>query len=130
MPLLRRRHPVSARPNPWSHPLPVFTYEESQIRVRFSSDPAMPICSEEIYPNEAWKSDNLVLTAHSKKPLHRHKIAHFVPWMPRDMIDAMPWAEDKKSAPEGQNRKVLVEERSEDMNGAKILWDIIPTPNS
>ena len=44
-------------------------------------------------------------------------------------MEAMSWAEDKKSAAEGENRKVLVEERSEDMKGAKILWDIIPTSN-
>ena len=132
MPLLRHRYPVSAHPNPWSHPLPIFTYKDSQIRVRFLNDPAMPICSEEIYPNEAWKSSNLVLTAHSKKPLHRHKIVDFTPWIPRNMIETVSWVVDKSSCsgPEDESWKVLVEEKSTDMNGSKIIWDIIPASNS
>ena len=129
VPLLRRRHPVSASPNPWSHPLPIFTYEESQIRVHFLSDPAMPICSEDIYPNEAWISDDLVLTAHSEKPLHRHKITDFASWIPRNMMETIFWAYDKRSAPDDKDRKVLVEEKPT-MNGTKILWDIIPISNS
>ena len=90
----------------------------------------MPVCSEEIYPDEIWKSDDLVLTAHSKKPLHRHKISDFAPWMPRNMMEVMTWAYDKRSSPEEESSKVLVEKRSTDMNGAKILWDIIPISNS
>ena len=104
--------------------------EESQIRVKFLSDPAMPICSRLIYPNEAWKSDNLVSVGHSKKHFHQHKISDFAPWMPRHIQEWMPWVPMRGGVADEEAWRVLVEERSTNMSGEQILWDIIPALNN
>ena len=88
----------------------------------------MPICSEDIYPNESWKSNDLVLTAHSKQSWHRHGISDFAPWIPRSMMEVMTWARDKYSVADEETAKVLVELK--DTDGVEISWDIIETLNS
>jgi hypothetical protein len=128
VPVLRRRHPLATRPNPWSHPLPIFTYEDFQIHVQFLSDPAIPVCSEELYPNDSWKSGNYVLATRSEKDFHMHPISDFSPWISRHMMSGISW---DTGANHGKAWKVLVEENSEGSNGDRIHWEIIwPRNNS
>jgi hypothetical protein len=127
VPVLRRRHPVTAHPNPWSHTLPIFTYEDFEIHVQFLSDPAITVCSEELYPNDSWKSGNHILARRSKKKFHMHPISDFSPWIPKHMIGGISW---DARANHDEAWKVLVEERSEGSNGDRILWEIIRVPNN
>ena len=93
----------------------------------------MPICTDEIYPNQAWRSDNLVLATKPKKPFHRHKLSDFAPWVPLNMMETMSWARlDGGTGAESETWKVNVEERLEDTDSDRdqTLWDIIPTSNS
>lgn len=120
VPVLRRRYPITNPPNPWSHPLPIFTYEDFQIHVQFLSDPAIIVCSAELYPNDSWKSGNHVLATRSKKDFHMHPISDFSPWIARHMTSGISW--DAK-ANHHKAWRVWVEDRSEDSD--RILWEII-----
>jgi hypothetical protein len=66
VPVLRHRRPAFKTPNPWSHPFPRFSYENSQIQVEFNSDPSLPSCSEHLYPNESWRYLHFVLACFDK----------------------------------------------------------------
>ncbi|KIK51529.1 hypothetical protein GYMLUDRAFT_50482 [Collybiopsis luxurians FD-317 M1] len=66
VPILRHRLPAFKTPNPWSHPFPRFSYENSQIQIEFNTDPALPSCSEQLYPNESWRFSQFVLTRNSQ----------------------------------------------------------------
>ncbi|KAF7986788.1 hypothetical protein HWV62_20402 [Athelia sp. TMB] len=124
VPVLRHSRPASRRPNPWSHPLPEFSFINSQIRVRFLSDPSLPSCTDDLYPKDSWAKKNFLLAARSKKDFHMHPISDFSPWIPASAKDNIPY--DIK-AHHLMDWKVLVEERSEDVGGERTSWEIVPT---
>ncbi|KZP21329.1 hypothetical protein FIBSPDRAFT_931743 [Athelia psychrophila] len=109
--------------NPWSRPLPEFSFVNSQIRVKFLSDPSLPSCSDDLYPEDSWATKNFVLASRpKKKALHLHPISDFSPWIP------VPMAGSFKHETEAEHAKelwVLVEERTEDGGGARTSWEIV-----
>jgi len=122
LPCLRRRRPVSGRPNPWSRPLPEFSLINSQIRVKFLSDPALPSCTDDLYPDDSWATKNFLLASHSEKDYHVHPIADFSPWIPPAMTGFFEYA---TSVRHEKDLRVLVEERTEDEGGARTSWEIV-----
>lgn len=124
VPVLRRCRPASGSPNPWSHPLPEFSFVNSQIRVKFLSNPALPSCSDALYPDDSWATKNYLLAAHTEKDFHMHPIADFSPWIPPVMAGAIPY--DARGNPSRQHR-VLVQERTEDFGNVGTSWEIVPT---
>ncbi|KZP17050.1 hypothetical protein FIBSPDRAFT_894624 [Athelia psychrophila] len=123
VPVLRRRRPVSGRPNPWSHPLPEFSFVNSQIRVKFLSDPSLPGCTDDLYPDDSWATKKFVLAAHTEKGFHMHPISDFSPWIPAAVVGSIEYNaqgdQDKKG-------RVLVEETTEDVGGERTSWEIVP----
>ncbi|KZP17341.1 hypothetical protein FIBSPDRAFT_1046867 [Athelia psychrophila] len=122
VPVLRRRRPVSGRPNPWSRPLPEFSFVNSQIRVKFSSDPSMPSCSDDLYPKDSWATKNFVLALRSEKDFHAHPIADFSPWIPATVAGSFQY---ETRGNHEKNWRVLVEERIEDVGGARTSWEVV-----
>lgn len=126
VPVLRRRRPVASRPNPWSHPLPLFSFENSQIRVKFLSDPSLPSFTDDLYPNDSWATKEFVLAMRTQKDFCMHPISDFSPWIPPSM--GVSLAYDNR-ANHDQQWRVLVEERTEDTGGDRTSWEIIPAKN-
>ncbi|KZP17014.1 hypothetical protein FIBSPDRAFT_865354, partial [Athelia psychrophila] len=128
VPILRRRRPVSGRPNPWSHPLPEFSFVHSQIRVNFLSDPSLPGCTDDLYPDDSWATKNFVLATHTEKDCHLHPISDFSPWIPAAMVDSFEY----RGVAENNNKqwRVLVEEKVEDVGGERTSWEIVPASKS
>ncbi|KZP17339.1 hypothetical protein FIBSPDRAFT_1046866 [Athelia psychrophila] len=127
VPILRRRRPVSGRPNPWSHPLPEFSFVNSQIRVKFLSDPALPGCTDDLYPDDSWATKNFVLAAHPKKGFHLHPISDFSPWIPSAMAGSFQY---ETGSSHDEKNLVLVQERVEDVGGERTSWEIVPASKS
>jgi hypothetical protein len=122
VPVLRHRRPASAVPNPWSHPLPLFYYKDEEIRVKFLSDPALPKCTQNLYPDEAWKSGDFLLAAQQAKKAHMHPLADFSPWIPNTM-SFLPRYDDRASFTKTQ--QVVVEAKLGNGVNRGHLWDII-----
>ncbi|KAF7964917.1 hypothetical protein HWV62_1653 [Athelia sp. TMB] len=124
VPILRRNRPVSSSPNPWSHPLPEFSFVNSQIRVKFLSDPSLPSCTDDMYPKGSWATGDFVLAARPEKDFHMHPISDFSPWIPAAVIGRLPY---ETGANHDKKWRVLVEERKEDAGGKRTSWEIVPT---
>ena len=124
IPVVRQRRPVMNPPNYWSHPFPRFSYENSQIQIRFYSDPALPSCSEYLYPNESWRNLQFVLARNSPQVIHMHPLSDFRPWALRVPFSPLPHSDDDHDS-EIQWR-IVVKPRSEDTADHNTLWDIIP----
>ncbi|KZP17337.1 hypothetical protein FIBSPDRAFT_865004 [Athelia psychrophila] len=125
VPVLRRRRPVSGRPNPWSHPLPEFSFVNSQIRVKFLSDPSLPACTDDMYPDDSWATKKFVLAVHTEKEFHEHSISDFSPWIPTAMVGSFEYR-TKGNRNHNKKYRVLVEETTEDVGGERTSWEIIP----
>jgi len=123
VPCLRRRRPVSGRPNPWSRPLPEFSLVNSQLRVKFLSDPSLPSCADDLYPDDSWNTKNFLLASHTEKDFHMHPISDFSPWIPPAIAGCFEYATSTRHE---KDLRVLVEERMEDVGGAKTSWEIVP----
>ncbi|KZP16232.1 hypothetical protein FIBSPDRAFT_1047698 [Athelia psychrophila] len=124
MPCLRQPRPVSGRPNPWSHPLPEFLFINSQIRVKFLSDPAFPSCTDDLYPNGSWATETFLLASNNEKGFHEHRISDFSRWIPTsDMEDSRRYDPHTRSE---KSLRVLVERRTKDVGGARTSWEIVP----
>lgn len=123
LPCLRRRRPMSGCPNPWSRPLPEFSFINSQIRVKFLSDPSLPSCTDDLYPDNSWATKKFLLASHTKKHCHLHPISDFSPWIPPAVAGSSEYA---TSARNEKDLRVLVEERMEDGGGARTSWEIVP----
>lgn len=122
VPILRRNRPVSSCPNPWSRPLPEFSFVNEQIRVKFLSDPSLPSCSDDLYPKGSWATKDFVLAVRPTKDFHIHPIADFSPWIPATMTGTFDY---KTGANHDQQWRVLVEERTEDAGSARTSWEIV-----
>ena len=122
---MRQRRPVMNPPNHWSHPFPRFSYENSQIQIRFYSDPALPSCSEYLYPNESWRNSQFVLARNSPQNIHMHPLFDFQPWALRVPFIPLPHSDSDNYNSDIQWR-IVVEPRSESTADEKTLWDIIP----
>jgi len=122
VPVLRHRRPVFNTPNPWSHPFPRFSYENSQIQIEFNSDPALPSCSEQLYPNESWRSSQFVLARDSQQSLHMHPLSDFQSWALRVPFTPLSHWGTVASVQWG----VVVEPRSGNTANERTQWDIIP----
>ncbi|KAF7981045.1 hypothetical protein HWV62_35500 [Athelia sp. TMB] len=122
VPVLRRERPASGHPNPWSHPLPEFSFVDQQIRVKFLSDPRLPSCTDEFYPDDSWATKNFVLAARTERDFHMHPISDFSPWIPRAVAGFIPYEADGNHAKEC---RVLVEQRQDDVGGARTSWEIV-----
>ncbi|KZP05354.1 hypothetical protein FIBSPDRAFT_940508 [Athelia psychrophila] len=120
---LRRRRPVSGRPNPWSRPLPEFSLVNSQLRVKFLSDPSLPSCTDDLYPDDSWATKSFLLASHTEKDFHFHPLSDFSPWIPPAMAGSFAYATSTRHE---KDRRVLVEERVEDVGGARTSWEIVP----
>jgi hypothetical protein len=111
-------------PNHWSHPFPRFSYKNSQIQIEFYHDPALPSCSEYLYPNESWRNSQFVLVRNSQQVIHMHPLSDFQPWALR-----VPFTPPSHSGT-GHNPeiewRVTVEPISENTADEKTLWDVIP----
>ncbi|KZP17025.1 hypothetical protein FIBSPDRAFT_37372 [Athelia psychrophila] len=127
VPVLRRRRPVSSLPNPWSHPLPEFSFVNSQIRVKFLSDPSLPGCTDDLYHGNSWATKNFVLAAHTQKDFHMHPISDFSPWIPAAMVGSFDY---KAEGNHDKKWRVLVEERTKDVGGERTSWEIVPASKS
>lgn len=124
VPRLRRDRPVSHRSNPWSRPLPEFSFVNSQIRIKFLSDPSLPSCSDDLYPKDSWAFKEFVLAAHSEKDFHMHGISDFSPWIPETVKGSFDY---DTHANRGKEWRVLVEERQTDVGGPGTSWEIVPS---
>ncbi|KZP20525.1 hypothetical protein FIBSPDRAFT_1044794 [Athelia psychrophila] len=122
VPVLRRNRPVSSCSNPWSRPLPEFSFVDSQICVKFLSDPALPLCSDKLYPNGSWATGNFVLAVRPKSDFHVHPISDFSPWIPATMAGTFDY---KSGANHDQQWRVLVEKRKKDVGGSRTSWEIV-----
>jgi hypothetical protein len=114
-------------PNYWSHPFPRFSYENSQIQIRFYSDPALPSCSEYLYPNESWRNSQFVLARNSQQIIHMHPLSDFQPWALR--VPFTPLTGTHLSGHDFNNDikwRVAVEPLSQNTANEETLWDIIP----
>ncbi|KAF9058503.1 hypothetical protein BDP27DRAFT_1432645 [Rhodocollybia butyracea] len=120
--VLRQRRPVVNTPNPWSHPFPRFSYENSQIRVEFNSDPALPSCSERLYPNESWRYSQFVLARNAKQGSHMHLVSDFQPWALRVPFTPLSHWSTSISVEWG----VFAELMSGSTADTRTQWDIIP----
>ncbi|KZP30869.1 hypothetical protein FIBSPDRAFT_1038105 [Athelia psychrophila] len=127
VPVLRRRRPVSSRPNPWSRPLPEFSFVNSQIRVKFLSYPSLPGCTDDLYPDDSWATKNFVLATHTEKGFHMHPISDFSPWIPAAMVGSFEY---KAEGNHEKQWRVLVEERMGDVGGERTSWEIVPATRS
>ncbi|KAF7986033.1 hypothetical protein HWV62_41388 [Athelia sp. TMB] len=123
VPILRRHRPVSSQPNPWSHPLPEFSFVNSQIRVRFLSNPSLPSCADDLYPQDAWATKDFVLGARPEKNFHMHSISDFSPWIPVALAGSFPY---ENGALRDKKWRVLVEERKMDIGDERTSWEIVP----
>lgn len=123
VPVLRRCRPVASRPNPWSRPLPEFSFVNEQIRVKFLSDPSLPACTDDLYPEDSWTTKNFVLAAHTEKDFHRHPITDFSPWIPAAMVGYFKY---DTGAKHDITCRVLVEERMQDSGGDRTSWEVVP----
>ncbi|KZP17332.1 hypothetical protein FIBSPDRAFT_28680 [Athelia psychrophila] len=122
VPILRRNRPVSSSPNPWSRPLPEFSFVNSQIRVKFLSDPSLPSCSDDLYPKGSWATKDFVLAVRPEKDFHIHPISDFSPWIPATMTNTFDY---KTGATHDKKWRVLVEESTEDVGGARTSWEVV-----
>ncbi|KZP34325.1 hypothetical protein FIBSPDRAFT_5555 [Athelia psychrophila] len=122
VPVLRRNRPASSSPNPWSRPLPEFWFVNSQIRIKFLSDPSLPSCSDDLYPQGSWATKNFVLAMRPTKDFHMHPISDFSPWIPSAMTGTFDY---NTGANHDQKWRVLVEERTEDVGVARTSWEIV-----
>lgn len=122
VPVLGHSRPVASRPNPWSRPLPEFSFVNSQIRVKFMSNPALPSCSDDLYPKDSWVTKNFLLASRTNKDFHLHSITDFSPWIPTIMSSAFEHDTDGNHEP---HLRVLVQERTEDVGGANTSWEIV-----
>ncbi|KZP21257.1 hypothetical protein FIBSPDRAFT_860705, partial [Athelia psychrophila] len=123
--VLRRHRPVSSQPNPWSHPLPEFSLVNSQIRVKFLSDPALPSCTDNLYPKGSWATKNFVLARNTEKDFHMHPISDFSPWIPPAVAGTFDYNTD---AQHEKDIRVLVEESTGDVGDERTSWEIVPAP--
>jgi hypothetical protein len=124
VPVLRQRRPVITPPNAWSHPLPLFSLTpDSQIEVKFLSDPAFPTCTQGLYPNGSWRTDRFVFSTFTQKDFHMHTHSEFDPWRPRKTSPV----EYITQANHNLDCRVLVEKslQGEAIKG-ETLWDIVP----
>ncbi|KAF9052571.1 hypothetical protein BDP27DRAFT_1408763 [Rhodocollybia butyracea] len=122
VPVLRQRRPVLKTPNPWSHPFPRFSYENSQIQIEFNSDPALPSCSELLYPNESWRNSQFVLARNSQQPFHMHPLSDFQPWALRVPFTPLSHWGTNANASMG----IVVEPTAGNAASERTLWDVIP----
>ncbi|KZP17052.1 hypothetical protein FIBSPDRAFT_1047153 [Athelia psychrophila] len=127
VPVLRRRRPVSSRPNPWSRPLPEFSFVNSQIRVKFLSNPSLPGCTDDLYPDDSWAINNFVLAVRTEKDFHMHPISDFSPWILAAVVGSFEYKAEGNHDKEG---RVLVEKRTEDVGGERTSWEIVPANQS
>ena len=112
-------------PNHWSHPFPRFSYEKSQIRVRFYSDPALPSCSENLYPNESWRNSQFVLARNSQQDIHMHPLSDFQPWALR--VPFVPPTHFSLAHNNDIQWRIVVEPiSSKNTADENTLWDIVP----
>jgi hypothetical protein len=128
VPVLRQRRPVMNPPNHWSHPFPRFSYKNSQIQIKFYSDPTLPSCSEQFYPNESWRDSQFVLTRNSQQVIHMHPLSDFQPWALRVPFTPLPnFGTDHNSDIQWC---ITVEPKSQNTADEEVpeltLWDIIP----
>ena len=125
---MRQRRPVMNPPNHWSHPFPRFSYENSQIRIRFYSDPALPSCSEFLYPNESWRNSQFVLVRNSHLQInHMHSLSDFHPWALRVPFEPLSHFAADRHNNEFRWRIAVkpISGNAADLDG-NTLWDIIP----
>ncbi|KZP07436.1 hypothetical protein FIBSPDRAFT_804010 [Athelia psychrophila] len=120
--VLRQRRPVSSDSNPWSHPLPEFSFINSQIRIKFLSNPALPSCADKLYPNNSWITKQFLLATHNEKDFHRHPISDFSEWIPTHIAGDIPY---DTSAHHSVDWRVLVEERTRHFGGKRTSWEIV-----
>ncbi|KZP17048.1 hypothetical protein FIBSPDRAFT_864997 [Athelia psychrophila] len=125
--VLRRHRPVSSDSNPWSHPLPEFSLVNSQIRVKFLSDPAMKGCTDNLYPKGSWATKNFVLARNTEKDFHMHPISDFSPWIPPAVAGTFDY---KTDAQHDKDIRVLVEESTGDFGDERTSWEIVPAPST
>jgi len=122
-PVVRQRRPVMNPPNNWSHPFPRFSYENSQIRIRFYSDPALASCSEHLYPKESWRNSQFVLARNSQQSIHMHSFSDFQPWALRAPFTPLPYSSIFNNDIQWG---IVVKPISQNTADEETLWDIIP----
>ncbi|KZP20366.1 hypothetical protein FIBSPDRAFT_542470 [Athelia psychrophila] len=122
VPVLRRRRPVSGLPNPWSRPLAEFSFINSQIRVKFPSNPALPGSTDDLYSDDSWATKQFILAAHTEKDFHMHPISDFAPWIPPVIVGSFDYT---TGANHDKKWRALVEERTEDVGGERTSWEIV-----
>ncbi|KAF7980704.1 hypothetical protein HWV62_37163 [Athelia sp. TMB] len=127
VPVLRRSKPNCTTPNPWSHPLPQFSFVNAQIRIKFLSDPSLPSCTGDLYPNDSWATKDFLLATRPEKDFHMHPISDFAPWIPAAVTGSLPY---DCGANHDKQWRVLVEERTEDVGGKRTSWEIVPANNA
>lgn len=126
VPVLRHRRPVMNPPNHWSHPFPRFSYKNSQIQIKFYNDPALPSCSENLYPDESWRNSQFVLARNSQQIIHMHPLSDFQPWALR--VPFTPPSHSGTGHNSDDEWRVVVEPISKNTadENKNTLWDIIP----
>ncbi|KAF7986036.1 hypothetical protein HWV62_41394 [Athelia sp. TMB] len=122
VPVLRRERPASSRPNPWSHALPEFSFINSQIRVKFLSDPSLPSCTDDFYPDDSWATKDFILATRPEKDFHMHPISDFSPWIPAAVVGSIPY---ETGGNHSKDWRVLVEERQDNVGGERTSWEIV-----
>jgi hypothetical protein len=110
--------------NHWSHPFPSFSYKNSQIRIRFYYDPALPSCSEYLYPNESWRNSEFVLARNSQQNIHMHRLSDYHPWalrVPFEPLSHFPGDNHNSAC------RIVVEPKVDNTAAAAgTLWDVFP----
>lgn len=65
---------------------------------------------------------NFVLALRSEKDFHAHPIADFSPWIPATVAGSFQY---ETRANHEKEWRVLVEERMEDVGGARTSWEVV-----
>ncbi|KAF7974238.1 hypothetical protein HWV62_13124 [Athelia sp. TMB] len=92
------------------------------IRVKFLSDPSLPSCTDDLYPNDSWATKNFILATRPEKDYHAHPISDFSPWIPAAMVGSIPYVTGENHS---KDCRVLVEERQDDVGGERTSWEIV-----
>ncbi|KIM78107.1 hypothetical protein PILCRDRAFT_824825 [Piloderma croceum F 1598] len=123
--VVRHRHPVTEPwPNPWSHPLPIFTYSKStkRITITFACDPALT--HNWPRPDHEWKGREYVIAGPTHSVIRTHKHKDLSQWATTSMFAEMMSA-DNANWQAGQWNSLGVEDHATDaLDMGRKMWEL------
>lgn len=114
-------------PNPWSHPLPTFSYSEESkmITIKFYADPV--VSNDWPRAESEWREKEFALAARSVVGTIIPSFQEIARWAPDSVKSTIRWADSDAvgfERPAHQWDNLGVEEIGENMDQNRMQWEI------